>query len=324
MTYRKFYLFSILCIIVASVYPIYMGILAFSSYLQNGFIDAAHYPKYIIPYTPICISLILSTCCMPFLFKLFKRFTLFAASILGIVLFIIAEFGFEQIKVVEGYTALPLESWQYSLCIATPEVLKSIGEPIYAEDNPAYKIHFYIIAIVIILGVLKVIYDFSILFRDHYFKTTDQEGHLKAMNKLRPLFAQTISVILFISLCILACFTAFFRKGTLHISPLSALLMAVFFIVFGVTVGIYTGSVLIGRKKFLAKIIPSVLASFTTLIMYIGELILLGGKLFRFGESFLFQPLGAVPFSAVDLAIILLSGIFTYFIMKLLNRSSLL
>lgn len=309
MTYRKFYMFSVIGIILASVYPIYMGIVTLNRYLQKGFIDAADYQKYIIPYTPICLALIVSAALMPLIFMLFKRYTLLAASLLGIVSYIAAEFGFEQIKVIEGYTTLPLESWQYSLCVATPQVLRSIGEPTYAENNPAFKIHFYIIAIVIILAVLNVIYGFSKMLKEQCFR------------KKRPLTAQTISVALFIGLCILACFTAFYRNGTLNISELSAMLMSLFFIVFGTTLGVYFGSIFYGsNKKLLSKTIPAIAASLTTLVMYIGELILMGGVLFKYGNGFLFKPIGTIPFSMIDLIIILLSGAITYFIMHFLNR----
>ncbi|HYF82319.1 MAG TPA: hypothetical protein VEB00_04740 [Clostridia bacterium] len=308
MKYKNFYLLSLLAIILVSVYPIYMGVVTLGSYLQNGSIDVADYKKYIIPYTPICISLIISTALMPLIFKLFKRYTLAVVSFLGTVIFFVSEFGFEQIKVIEGYVEMPLESWQLSLCMATPEVLRSIGEPIYAANNPAFKIHFYIIAIVIILAVLNMIYGFSKMLREQDFE------------KRRPLIAQAVSVVLFIGLCILACFSAFYRNGTINISTLSAILMSVFFIVFGITVGIYSGSIFYGKSKLLSKIIPAIAASLTTLIMYIGELVLMGGVLFKYGNGFFFEPIEAIPFSAADIVIIMVSGVITYIIMQLLNN----
>lgn len=298
---------SLLIIASASIYPTYMGIITLGSYLQNGFIDVADYKKYIIPYTPMCIALIISTAVMPLSFKLFKRYTLLVISLLGSLLFFSFEFGFEQIKVIEGYVEMPLESWQLSLCIATPEVLRSLGEPIYAANNPAFKVHFYIIAVIIILAVLNTVYGFSKMLREQDF------------GRKRPLIAQAVSVLVFIGLCILACFTAFYRNGTINISPLSALLMSVFFIVFGVTAGIYCGSILYGKNKLLSQVIPAITASLTTLIMYIGELMLMGGVLFRYGSGFFFAPLGMIVFSIADIAIIIASGIVTYTIMKHLN-----
>ena len=308
MKYKNFYLLSLFAIILASVYPIYMGVATMGSYLNNGAIDVADYKKYIIPYTPICIALIVSTALMPLIFKLFKRYALPAVSFLGTVLFFASEFGFEQIKVIEGYVEMPLESWQLSLCMATPEVLRAIGEPIYAAYNTAFKIHFYIIAIVIILAVLNVIYGFSKMLREQDF------------GKKRPLIAQAVSVVLFIGLCILACFTAFYRNGTINISTLSAILMSVFFIVFGITVGIYCGSIFYGKSKLFSKIIPAITASLTTLIMYIGELVLMGGVLFKYGNGFFFEPIAAIPFSAADIVIILFSGVITYIVMQLLHN----
>ena len=308
MKYRNFYLLSLLAVVIASIYPIYMGAVTLIRYLQNGFVDVADYQKYIIPYTPISIALIVSTALMPLIFKLFRRYTLPVVSLLGSVLFFISEIGFEKIKVIEGYVKMPLESWQLSLCMATPEVLRSIGKPIYATYNPVFKIHFYIIAIVIILAVLNVNYGFSKMIREQNF------------SKKRPLIAQAVSALLFIGLCILACFTAFYRNGTIHISPLSAILMSVFFIVFGITVGIYCGSIFYGKSKLMSKIIPAITASLTTLIMYIGELLLMGGVLFKYGDGFLFEPIAAIAFSAADIVIILASGIITYFLMYLLNN----
>ncbi|HWQ41762.1 MAG TPA: hypothetical protein VN456_06955 [Desulfosporosinus sp.] len=307
MNYKNFYLLSLLTVVLASVYPLYMGVITLGSYWQNGSIDVADYQKYIIPYTPISIALIASVTLMPLTFKLFKHYTLPVVSVLGTVLFFASEFGFEQIKVIEGYVQMPLESWQLSLCMATPEVLRSIGEPIYAANNPAFKLHFYLIAIVIILAVLNVIYGFSKMIREQDF------------SKKRPLIAQAISAVLFIGLCLLACFTAFYRNGTLNISPLSALLMSGFFTVFGITVGIYCGSIFYGKNKLLAKILPALIASLTTLIMYIGELELMGGVLFNYGKGFFFEPLEAIPFSAADLVIILVSGVITYIVMQRLD-----
>jgi hypothetical protein len=287
-----------------------MGIVTLVSFFQNGSIASEDYRKYIIPYTPVSVALIITILLMPVIIKVFKRFSMLAASVLGILLFLASEIGLEQIKVVENQNPLPLESWQYSLCVATPQVLKSIGMPIYAQYNPGYKIHFYLIAAVMILTVIYVIYGFSKMYI-----TSDY-------SRKRPLVAQAISVTLFISLCIYACFTAFYRNGTIRISPLSALLMTVFFLVFGITVGIYIGTIFYQRKLLFSGIIPAGAASLTTLVMYIGELILMGGKLFLYGKGLFFQKLGILPFSAVDIGIILLSGIFTYGILSHLNAPS--
>lgn len=310
MTYKKFYFISLGVLVLASAYPIYMGIVTLVSTINNGFIDVGNYRKYVIPYTPICIALIISVTLMPALFKVCKKYTLLATSALGTLLFFIAEICFEQIEVRAMDLMYQLQGWQLSLCMATPETLKAIGEPIYAQNNPAFKIHFYIIAIVIVLSVIHVIYGFSKMLNENRYEMK------------RPLIAQAVSAGTFIGLCIYACFTAFYRKGTIDVSPISAWLMSIFFIVFGITVGVYLGCILYGKKKGLSVVVPAIIAAVTTVIMYIGELILMGGVLFKYGNGFLFNPVGAIPLAIVDFVVILLSGIITYGLLYFLNKNT--
>jgi hypothetical protein len=284
-----------------------MGITALAGFMKNGFISVADYPKYIIPYTPISIALIICVVLLPVFCRLFKRYTQLISSVIAVIIFLLTETGFERIKVVESEITLPLESWQYSLCVATPQTLKTIGEPIYARYNPGYKLHFYIISIIIILAVINTVYGFYKMYASGNF------------SKKRPLLVQTVSTVLFIGLCIYACFTAFYRNGTIKISALSAVLMTVFFIVFGITAGLCVGSLLYARRRVLSVFLPALTASLITFIMYLGELILMGGELFIYGDGFLFQPIGIIPFSIIDLIIILLSGVITYGIMHLLK-----
>ena len=315
MKYKIFYLVSVVLILIISIYPVYRGITTLISHYQNGYIEAENYPKYIIPYAPICFSVILIVVLMPLFYKLFKKHTLLVTSILGVLLFLVLETGFEQIKVVEGYgysqVEMPLESWQLSLCVQTPQVYETIKEPIYAENNPVYKIHFYIIAIIIILTVIQVIYGYTKMLKE------------KNYNKKVPLLAQLISVSIFIGLCVFACFTAFYRTGDIHVSPISAILMGTFFIVFGVTFGIYFGCIFYKKNKILSLFLPAIISILTTVIMYVGELVLTDGELFKLGHGILFKSLLNTPFAFIDLIIILLSGIITYFIIKALNSKLL-
>lgn len=308
-TFKKFYLFACAGIILASYYPIYMGVVTVTDYIKNGSIDVADYQKYIIPYTPISISLIITVVLMPVIFKLFKRHGLLIASFLGLGLFFASETFFENMIVMEGMTKADIESWQVLSCVATPEVWRTMGNPLVKQYRPAFKIHFYIISVVIILTVLNVIYGFSRMIRENSYE------------KRRPLIVQAISSAVFIGLCIFACFTAFFRNGTINISPLSASLMSVFFIVFGVTAGVYAGSFYFGRKTFLSAVVPALVSILTTIVMYVGELVLTGGVLFKFGSGFLFEPLGMIPFAVIDIVVILFSGVLTYSIMNALAKS---
>lgn len=306
--YKRFYLLSLLVVLFASAYPIYMGFEALNSFLQYGVISSTDYPKYIIPYTPMCLAIVLVTIIFPALYKYFKNYSLLVGSVVGIILFLIGEVCFEQIQ-VEAYTmSMPVDSWQLGLCMATPEVLESIGEPIFADQNPTYKVHFYLIAISIIVSVIGLLYGFT--------KQIKEEDDSRKV----PLIAQTICVILFIGLCILACITAFFRNGTLYISPLSAFLTGLFFVVFGMNLGVYISCLLYGKKKWLSVFVPAIIAILTTYAMYVGELYLMDGYLFIFGEGKFFEPLGNIPFSCCDLLIILFTGVFTGGFAYWLNR----
>lgn len=306
------YLSSLAVILLASIYPIYMGIITLLSYFQNGAVRVEDYPKYIIPYTPLCIALLVVAALMPVIFRLCKKFALPAASIFGILIFAGAELGLEQITILEGSYAYQLDAWQYSLCYATPEVLQSIGQPIYAANNPAYKIHFYLIAVIILLAGINTVFGF---YRMALAGKTDRR---------KPLVTGLVSLIIFIGLSVLACFTAFWRNGSMNVGPLSALCMIAFFTVFGVTFGTYIGSILYGfRHMAVSCLIPALLASITTIAMYVGELILTGGVLFRFGSGTFFQPMGGFTFAPVDIAVILLSGVLTYFILRGIHRKKI-
>jgi hypothetical protein len=184
------------------------------------------------------------------------------------------------------------------------EVERVTMENLAARYTPAFKIHFYLIAILIILAVLSVIYGFAKMER----------------KKRKPLILQAISVAVFIGLCVFACFTAFYRTGELRISAISSLLMSLFFIVFGVTAGAYSGSLLYARKPALARFVPALIAIATAAAMYAGELILLGGTLYRFGTGFFFAPVDICPLSPVDFLVIALSGAMTYVLLYLIRR----
>lgn len=309
-SYKKFYISSLVFIVLLSVYPIYMGISVLLQYIQKGSVWSEAYPKYIIPYTPICIAVMVSAALLPVLHRSSGKYSLIMDSAIGLVIFFALELSFEKIKVVQGYTALPLESWQYSLCAITPEVIRSIGEPIYAENNPAFKLHFYLISILIILSITGVLYGFLKVLNEGLYQ------------RKKALIIQAVCVALFVGLCIFACFTAFYRTGTLYISPLSAFLTGLFFIVFGVTSGMYLASHLYMKNSLISVLVPSVAAMLTTIAMYIGELVLMDGKLFVFGKGFFFESLGSIPFSMCDILIILISGLITAFLAKRIGHVS--
>jgi hypothetical protein len=314
INYKKFYFLSIIGVLIASIYPLSAGLKVLWYYLINGFVAKADYGKYVIPYTPLCISLLICIIAFPLLYKLFKRYSVIIASLAAIEFFFLIERGYENMRILidVSYSDIPsyssISSWQLSLCAATPQVLKALGKPVYAANNPAYKVHFYLIAIIIMLTILYLVYGYTRMLK---------EGNNA---KKKPLLVQLICTVIFIGLCVLACLTAFFRNGTINISPLSAYLTSSFFIVFGVTFGVYTGCIFFGKNPVLSRVLPSFFALLTTSAMYIGELTLLGGQLYRLGNGFFFNPFLGIPFSLIDIFVILFSGFLTYIIMNLINK----
>jgi len=137
----------------------------------------------------------------------------------------------------------------------------------------------------------------------------------------KPLGAQLICVTIFIGPCILACFTAFFRTGDINLSPLSAALMTIFFLIFGITSGVYTGTWLYEKRKLFSAMIPSVTAAAVTFVMYIGEMVMMNWALFRRGSGTLFDSIGGIPFSAVDFVVIAMAGVITYWILRIISTA---
>ena len=305
MTSKKVYLLTLGAVLLASIYPLYMGAAMVSSYWQNGGIDAADYPSYVIPYTPICVAVIACVMLLPLAFRWCKKFTLPALSGLGVLLFLVVEMGFEQMAVFTEVSAtMRLETWQLYMCAVTPPVKEVVWDSLNIRYNPAFKMHFYTIAILIVLAVTGVAYGFY------------KMAHTQDFTGRKPLAAQLGVTVVFIGLCILACFTAFFRTGDIVVSPLSAVLMTAFFLIFGITAGVYTGTWLYGKARWISLFIPSVVAMVFVVVMYIGEMVMMGGGLFLLGRGFLFEPLGALPLSPVDVMTVLLSGAATYMILK--------
>ena len=309
------YLLTLAVIILACIYPLVAGGKVIAAYARFGHVEADSYPKYLIPYTPVALALILTVALMPLSYRYLKKFSLPALSLLGTGSFLTAELLMEQITVfaVEN-DAGTVGTWQLFLCYITPEVRQTIeyqstiGNELVKRYNPAFKLHFYLIALLMVLAVLATAHG---LYKMH------KTGRFE---KRRPLIIQGVSTAVFVGLCIFACFTAFYRTGDINISALSARLMSTFFIVFGVTAGTCVGGLMYGKRPLLSLWLPSVVALITASAMYAGEMVLLGGKLFRFGHGFLFAPIGTLVLAPVDLFVILLSAVATFAVLRFLGR----
>lgn len=283
-TFRKYYLFSLLGVLLASCYPIYMGISVIVDMIRYGTVYAENYPKYIIPYTPIALALLVCVALIPVALKYFKKHALLFGTVISTVLFFVFEFILERaVTVTRTVTGIfsTLEDWQMFMCYVP---LNSFEERTWTEVDvlmgeysPAFKLHFYIISIALIISILNCFYGFAKMI------------HTGDKSRRKSLVIQSVASGAFLGMCIWACFTAFYRNGDIQVSALSAVLMSVFFVLFGVTFGIYIESFTLNKKPLLSVWLPSVSAAVVTLVMYIGEMILLSGHLYRFGEGF-FTP----------------------------------
>jgi hypothetical protein len=298
-----------------SVYPLIMGAGVLAEYLLYGNVDVNSYPKYLIPYAPIAVALVLSAALLPVAARYFKKAALPIISMLGIGVFLLCEIGMERVVLFDGDRLVETNvgAYQAFMCYVTPEAMRAmvysrtIGAMLAERYNPAFKIHFYLISILIVLSVIGVAYGFAKMIRDGDFM------------KKRPLIVQAIAVAAFIGLCALACLTAFYRTGALFISTVSSLLMSQFFIAFGLVAGVYAGSLLYFAKPMLSRMVPALIAVVATALMYACELILMGGVVFRFGRGFLFDPIYNCPLAIVDFIVIALAGLITYFILYLMR-----
>lgn len=274
--------------------------------------DKAGYAKYIIPYAPISLAVAIGVLLMPIMIRYMKGFALPVASGVSVGVFFVSELLLESRVIVTSTVQTTLESWQMFMCYVPPTQTQTRTwtgvDVLIGEYSPAFKIHFYLISIVLILSLLNSFYGFGQVIIGHDKK------------RIKTLVLQTISSVVFLGLCIFACFTAFFRTGELLISAASAALMTIFFVRFGVTVGIYTGSFTLGRKRWLAVWVPAGVASGVTWLLYIGEMILLNGHLYRFGTGILFEGVVGLVLAPFDMGIIIFSGVITAGLLTLLLK----
>lgn len=316
-TFRKYYLFSLLGVLLASCYPIYMGISVIVDMIRYGTVYAENYPKYIIPYTPIAFALLVCVALIPVALKYFEKYALLFGTVISTVLFFVFEFILERaVTVTRTVTGIfsTLEDWQMFMCYVPPNSFEERTwtevDVLMGEYSPAFKLHFYIISIVLIISILNCFYGFAKMI------------HTGDKSRRKSLVIQSVASGAFLGMCIWACFTAFYRNGDIQVSALSAVLMSVFFVLFGVTVGIYIESFTLNKKPLLSVWLPSVSAAVVTLVMYIGEMILLSGHLYRFGDGFFFAGIPGIILAPVDIVVILGSGVTTAIIASFVRNKN--
>ncbi len=323
---RKYYLLSLAVLIAVSAYPLVMGFQMVVIYLSSGILRPGEYAKGVIPYVSICLSLICVAAFHPLLRRL-KRFQLPVTVIIALGLFIGIELAFESMKVdtqgivslKSGQQADTIDVWQSYLCYASPDAIKAqrvriqeaqsaLGGFDYVSANAPYKIHYFLVSFVIILLVVGILHGFG----------------KRARGKVSPgwdaLVLQLLSVAVLVGLCIFATVTAFFRDTSPILQPVPAVLTSLFFVVLGVSAGVFAGSFLLKKRNVISVLIPALVSAAVCALMYVGEYILMGGTFYRFGSSWFFAGLPALVLAPVDIALILLSGMVMALIFALVRK----
>ena len=85
-----------------------------------------------------------------------------------------------------------------------------------------------------------------------------------------------------------------------------------------VTAGLFAGNV----RQGTSPVLPAAVASLVTLLMYLGEMALLTGHLYRFGTGVLFDGLGAFVLAPADILIVLLAGAACWAALRLTNKTA--
>lgn len=317
--FNRYYILSCVGVLIASYYPLSMGVRVICDMIADGHVLKENYPKYIIPYTPISVAVIIGVLLMPLFIGFLKKNAFAYGAFVATGVFFVLELLFEQKVVVSSAeTITKLEDWQMYMCYIPPEgwgesvttyKIQTAVDILMGEYDPAFKLHFYIISVLLIVTLLNCFYGFG-----HMIKSGDGK-------RFKSLILQSICSLVFLGLCILACFTAFWRDGSIKVSPVSGALMTVFFVLFGVSAGVFSGSFLLGKRKSVSVLVPTFSAVLLTIVMYIAEMILLNGHLYSLGAGLMFESIPFIVLAPVDIASIVLSGCITALIFTLLNDS---
>ncbi len=300
----KFYLLTMGILLALSAYPLAMGLKIVFLFWRDGGIVPEAYARYVIPYTAICLSVLITAALHPLLSRL-KRWPAPVAIVLALGLFVGFELYMEGIVITNPQVDSVVD-YQAFLCVYTPDAVTAF-QGVYDDT---YKIHYFLVSFVMVALVVNVVYGFGRLASGQ-------------MVPKKPLIMQTVVAVIFVGLCVFANRTGFFRLPV-EVQPIgSGLLTGLFFVVMGVAAGALAGSWLLQRRKLLAVGLPALVAVFVCLLMYAGEYYMMAGALYRFGRGFFFEGLPWITVAPFDITVVILSGLAAAGVMQMLCRGSI-
>ena len=326
---KQLYFLSLVVLAVLSAYPLINSVHMAAISITNGALEPEQYVKYVVPYAAICVSLLFFAAMQPVFLKL-KRLAFPVGIGFAYGVFLALERFFETMQIrtsgmtlidaatltpnAAGSTTATVDIWQAALCIVSPEIREqsltyALQESFfYVIGSTAYKVHYYLISLILIAMVCGLIYGVAKMLRSG------------DMSQKKPFFLRGVSTAALVALCVFANTTAFFRQAASIQTPLAAILTGAFFVLLGTVVGIYVGSYLFEKSKCPGIGIPVLLSLFVTVLMYIGEAVMMNGNLYRFGTGWFFRGLAGIVPAPVDILIVLLSGGITWLILGMARK----
>ncbi len=331
MVNKKFYWLTLAVLLALSAYPLINGVRMAYLSIANGAIEPEQYAKYVVPYAAMCSSIVLFAAFQPLICKI-KRMPFLVGIIDAFASFTVIELFFERVKIktagmvlvdpasLSAGTAATLPSaevdiWQASLCVVSPLTREqsvayaSQSQNFFVMANDTYKIHYYLISLILITMVCGLVYGIAQMVR-----TGDR-------SRKKQIILQGVATATLVSLCVFANTTAFFRQAEAIQTPLASILTCLFFVVSGAAVGVYAGSFLLNKNKLFGLGLPVLLSSVTVLGLYIGEAAMMEGGLYRFGTGWFFEGLPGIALAPADILAILISVIMTWLVLYLARHA---
>ncbi|MCL1810404.1 MAG: hypothetical protein FWG42_11675 [Clostridiales bacterium] len=326
---KRYYIISLAVLAALSAYPVANGIrIAFLNF-ANGAIEPGQYAKYVVPYAAVCASLLLFAALLPLFLKL-KRLAFPAGLAFAFGVFFAVERFFEKIKIhVDGLTlilapqpaagagsqAATMDMWQAAQCAISPVMLDQSSLTyafqdrfFYVLEDGTYKIHYYLISLALITMVCGLLYGAARMLL----------GNGKPSSK--AIFLRAASTGLLVAMCVFANMTAFFRGPLAIQTPLASALTCLFFIVLGTSIGVYAGSFLLDKGRWLGLLAPAAVSLCAVSLMYAGEAAMMNGNLYRFGTGWFFDALPGLAPAPVDIFVALLPCVASWLILYAARR----